>query len=62
MLFYNLLVACYLAYLGIGGEWAGPLLWPTVGLHALVTIFLGRAWLMRLRRGERDVRTNVHLT
>ncbi len=62
MLFYNLLVAVYLAYLGIGRQWAGPLLWPAVGLHAVIGIFLGCAWLMSLRKGERDVRTTVHLT
>ena len=62
MLFYNLLVAVYLAHLGIGRQWDGPLLWPAVGLHAVIGILLGCAWLMSLRRGERDVRTTVHLT
>ncbi len=62
MLFYNLSVAVYLAYLGIGRQWAGPLLWPAVGLHALIATFLGRAWLMSLRPGEQDVPTTVHLT
>ena len=46
MLFYNLLVIGYLLFLGLRGEWAGPLLWPAVGLHALITIFLGRARLI----------------
>ena len=46
MLTYSLLVTLYLLYLGICKEWAGPLLWPVVGLHALIAIFLGRAWLM----------------
>ena len=62
MLFYNPLVALYLAYLGIGGQGTGPLLWPAVGLHTLIAIFLGRAWLMSRRPGERDVHTTVHLT
>ncbi len=30
MLNYSSLAALYLAYLGIGGEWAGRLLWPAV--------------------------------
>jgi len=34
MLTYNLLVACYLAFLGIGGQFVGVLLWPAVALHA----------------------------
>jgi len=46
MLTYNALVTVYFTHLAIGGEWAGPLLWPVVGLHATLTIFLGRAWLI----------------
>ena len=61
MLFYGLVVAIFLAYLGFGRQWTGPLLWPAVALHALIVFFLGRAWLMSLRRGARDIRT-VHLT
>jgi len=44
MLSYSLLVKLYLVYLGIGGEWVGKLLWPTVVVHAVVTILLARAW------------------
>jgi hypothetical protein len=44
---YNALVTAYLAWLGIRGEWVGALLWPAVVLHAVLTILLGRAWLMR---------------
>jgi hypothetical protein len=62
MLFYNLFVALYLTYLGIGRQGTGPLLWPAVGLHALILIVLGRDWIMSLRSGERDARTTVHLT
>ncbi len=40
MLIYNLLVAVYLAYLGIRGEWAGILLWPAVLLHTVLTLLL----------------------
>ena len=34
MLTYNALGTVYFAWLALGGEWAGPLLWPVVGLHA----------------------------
>lgn len=39
---YGLLVTLYLAYLGICGEWVGPLLWPAIGLHAVMTLLLTR--------------------
>src|SRR5512144_2987411 len=32
MLTYSALAMLYLLVLGIRGEWAGPLLWPAVGL------------------------------
>jgi hypothetical protein len=41
---YGLLVTLYLLYLGIRGEWVGPLLWPAVVLHAVLTLLLARAW------------------
>jgi hypothetical protein len=44
MLTYGALVTLYLAYLGVIGEWVGPLLWPAVVLHAVLTLFLARAW------------------
>jgi hypothetical protein len=44
MLTYSVLVTFYLLYLGIRGEWVGPLLWPAVALHAVLTLFLVRAW------------------
>jgi hypothetical protein len=44
MLTYSSLAALYLAYLGIGGEWAGRLLWPAVAAHAVLTLLLARAW------------------
>jgi hypothetical protein len=44
MLTYGALVTLYLAYLGVIGEWVGPLLWPAVVIHALLTALLGRAW------------------
>ena len=44
MLTYSTLATLYLGYLAIGGEWVGILLWPAVGLHAVLTILLARAW------------------
>ena len=44
MLTYSALVTLYLLYLAIGGEWVGPLLWPVVALHGILTVLLGRAW------------------
>ncbi len=46
MLTYNLLATVYFLYLAIGGQWVGLLLWPVVGLHALLAILLGRAWFI----------------
>jgi hypothetical protein len=47
MLVYNALVALYLLYLGVAGEWVGVLLWPAVLLHVGLTGLLARAWLAR---------------
>ena len=44
MLIYGVLATLYLAYLGVNGEGVGPLLWPAVVLHAILTILLARAW------------------
>jgi hypothetical protein len=44
MLTYGALATVYLAYLGIRGEWIGPLLWPAVVLHAGLTLLLARLW------------------
>jgi hypothetical protein len=41
---YGLLVTLYLSFLGIRGEWVGPLLWPAVALHAVLTLLLVRTW------------------
>jgi hypothetical protein len=45
MLVYGSAVALYLAYLGVVGSLAGVLLWPAVGLHAVLSILLARSWL-----------------
>jgi hypothetical protein len=44
MLTYSLLATPYLLYLAIRSEWVGPLLWPAVLLHVILTILLARAW------------------
>jgi hypothetical protein len=54
MLTYSTLATVYLAHLALGGEWIGPLLWPAVGLHAVLAILLGRAWLMNPKTGGRN--------
>jgi len=51
MLTYSVLATAFLAYVGIRGHWVGPLLWPAVVLHAVIAIFLGRAWVMRPKTG-----------
>jgi hypothetical protein len=54
MLTYSALATLFLLYLGIRGNWVGPLLWPAVALHAVLTIFLGRAWLLTTKKGEQN--------
>jgi hypothetical protein len=44
MLTYSALATLYLLYLAIRGEWVGPLLWPVVVIHALLTALLAWAW------------------
>jgi hypothetical protein len=45
MLTYSVAVTLYLAYVGIADGFTGVFLWPVVALHAVLSIFLGRAWL-----------------
>jgi hypothetical protein len=54
MLTYSALATLYLLYLGIRGNWVGPLLWPAVVLHAAITILLGRAWFMSSKTGGQN--------
>ena len=54
MLTYSALATAFLGYLAIRGHWVGPLLWPAVAAHAILTILLGRAWLMTPRTGRRN--------
>ena len=44
MFTYSSLATLGLLYLALGGKWNGPLLWPAVVLHALLTLLLARAW------------------
>ena len=50
MLTYSVLATLFLLSLGIRGKWVGPLLWPAVAAHAVLTILLAWAWY-RARRG-----------
>jgi hypothetical protein len=52
MLTYSVLATGYLAWLGIRGEWVGPVLWPAVVLHTILTVLLARAWFIS---GSRQV-------
>jgi hypothetical protein len=54
MLTYSVLATLYLLYLAIRGQWVGPLLWPAVAAHAVLTILLARAWLMSPNTGGRN--------
>jgi hypothetical protein len=60
MLTYNALGTMYFAWLALGGKWAGPLLWPAVGLHAVLAILLGRAWLKKQKTGGGATRPTDH--
>jgi hypothetical protein len=40
MLIYGTAIALYLAYLSLAGGMGGVLLWPAVGLHVVMTLFL----------------------
>jgi len=42
MLSYSAMVTLYLAYLGLAAGLSGPLLWPAVILHLLLTALLAR--------------------
>ena len=47
MLTYSGGVTLYLAFVGLGGELVGVLLWPAVALHAVLTGLLAWAWFRR---------------
>lgn len=50
MLTYSAAVTLYLLNLGIRGEWVGPLLWPAMFLHAVLSLLL--VWVA-LRQGHK---------
>jgi hypothetical protein len=52
MLVYSLLATLYLVYLGLGGEWAGSLLWPAAAIHAALTVLLAASWFKKLTTVE----------
>jgi hypothetical protein len=54
MITYGALVTLYLLYLGIRGDWVGPLLWPAVVLHAVLTLLLARAWFTDLHSQDNN--------
>ena len=49
MFTYSVLATGYLAWLAIGGAWVGPLLWPAVVAHAILTLLLAQAGLTNRR-------------
>ena len=58
MLTYGALVTAYLLDLAFGGEWVGPLLWPAVVLHAVLTLLLARTWF----KSQEDKSAWIHST
>ena len=58
MLTYGALVTAYLLDLAFGGEWVGPLLWPAVVLHAVLTLLLARTWF----KSQEDKPAWIHST
>jgi hypothetical protein len=52
MLTYSTLATLYLLYVAIGGQWVGPLLWPAVVLHAVLTVLLARLWFKRQENNQ----------
>ena len=52
MLTYSAVVAAYLAYLGIAGGLTGVLLWPAVVVHVILSVLLGRIWLVGAPDGQ----------
>ena len=46
MLVYGVGIALYLAYLGLTGAATGSLLWPAAAFHLILSVLLGRNWLL----------------
>lgn len=51
MLTYSSVATLGLLYLALAGRWNGPLLWPAVVLHAVLTLLLVRAWFKPQKSG-----------
>ena len=51
MLTYSALVTLYLLFFVIRGEWAGPLLWPVIALHGILSVLLAWAWFQSPKHG-----------
>jgi len=45
MVAYSVLAILFLIYIGVRGEGVGLLLWPAVGVHAILIVLLRGAWL-----------------
>jgi hypothetical protein len=54
MMTYGALTTLYLLYLGIRGNWVGPLLWPAVVVHAILTVLLALAWYTAHKRADQS--------
>jgi len=55
MFIYNVLITVYLTWLGVGTELTGSVLWPAVGIHAILTFLLAWAWFQEQRIQKRIV-------
>jgi len=58
MLTYSALATAFLAYLGIRGHWVGPLLWPAVVLHVVLTFLLAWSWSKKPTPNKTNQLTN----
>jgi hypothetical protein len=56
---YSGLAAVYLGVLGLDGALRGPLMWPAVVVHLVVTVLLARQWGPNHRRALR-AKEEVH--
>jgi hypothetical protein len=54
LLTYNVLVALFFSYLGVGGALVGKLLWFAVAFHAALAVLLARAWFVAERFNRID--------
>ncbi|WP_264563743.1 hypothetical protein [Flavobacterium sp. N3904] len=57
MFTYSTLATFYLAYVGLEGTFIGQLLWPAVGLHAILSLALARIWY-QLRKTTNNINSD----